>query len=93
MITNGEPKETVTRIRAKMQAQSVIPPSARIYGHAEDVELTCVYGGSTNAEDNTYARATPTGSMKLQVDNPGAQGFFKPGKKYYVTIEEAADQS
>jgi hypothetical protein len=76
-----------------MQAQSVIPPGARLYGTNEEVELSAVYGGSTNAEDNTYARATPTGRLQLQIDNPSAQGFFKPGKKYYVDISEVPEET
>lgn len=74
-----------------MQAQTVIPPSATMYGRSESVKLVAVYGGSTNAEDNTFASATPGGSLELNVDNPSAQGFFKPGKKYYIDITEAPD--
>lgn len=59
--------------------------------YSETPKLTAVYGGSTNAEDNTYARATPSGKAELQIDNDAAKGFFKPGKKYYVDFTEAAD--
>jgi hypothetical protein len=79
----------IQKVRAKMEAVMVIPPGARYYGNSEDVELLAVYGGSNNAEDNSYAQATPSGSMKLQVSNPAVQGFFKPGKKYYIDITEA----
>lgn len=77
---------SATKVRAKMQVQTVIPPSAQLYGQSEIVEMTAVYGGSTNAEDNTYARATPTGSLKLTIDNPNAQGVYKPGQKCYIDI-------
>lgn len=79
------------KIRAKMQAQTVIPPEATMYGRSETVKLVAVYGGSTNAEDNTFATASPSGSLKLVIDNPSAQGFFKPGKKYYIDIVEAPE--
>lgn len=36
-------------------------------------------------------KATPSGNMELVIDNPDAQGFLKPLKKYYITITEAAD--
>jgi len=53
----------------------------------EEVEFTAVYGGSP--EDNTYAKATPSGSLKLFVDNDAAKGAFEPGKAYYVDITPA----
>ena len=59
--------------------------------YADDVEFACVYGNSTNAEDNTFASATPSGGMKLCVNNPAVRGLFKPGKKYYVDITEAPE--
>lgn len=74
-----------------MLAQTVIPVGAQIYNSGETVKLQAVYGGTTNAEDNSYASATPSGSMELQITNVDAHGFFKPGKKYYVNITEAVD--
>ncbi len=50
--------------------------------------MSAVYGGSTNAEDNSFASATPSGHMQLTITNPDVRGFFKPGKKYYVDITE-----
>ena len=71
-------------IKAKMQVSQVT-----ISEYSETPELHCVYTGTP--EDNTFAKATPSGSCKMQIDNPEVKGFFKPGKKYYVTFEEAAD--
>ena len=69
-----------------MQVQSI-----EVNTYSETPKLTAVYGGSSNAEDNSYAKATPSGKLELQIDNDGAKGFFKPGKKYFVDITEAAD--
>ncbi len=69
-----------------MQVQDV-----KVTTYAETPTLTAVYGGSSNAEDNTFAKATPSGGAHLQIDNDSAKGFFKPGKKYYVDFTEAAD--
>lgn len=69
-----------------MQVQEII-----VNTYSETPKLTAVYGGSANAEDNTYAKATPSGKLELQIDNDAAKGFFKPGKKYYVEISEASD--
>ena len=60
-------KETMSNIRAKMQVQSIEQTT-----YSENVKLTCVYGGSKNAEDNTYPKATPSGGMNFQIDNPPA---------------------
>lgn len=73
-------------IRAKMQVQEIA-----VTTYSETPKLTPVFGGGTNAEDNTYSKATPSGKLELQIDNPAAKGFFVPGKKYYVDITEAAE--
>lgn len=71
-------------IKAKMQVATVTTDE-----YSETPKLHGVYTGTP--EDNTYAKATPSASCEMRIDNPDAQGFFKPGKKYYVTFEEAAD--
>lgn len=58
--------------------------SVLLDGYQETVKLRAVYGGSTNAEDNTYASATPSGSIELCVNNKAAQGKLRPGQKFYV---------
>lgn len=55
----------------------------------EHVELSVVTGGS--AEDQAFYGSSPGGEVKIQIANPAAKGFFKPGKKYYATFEEAAE--
>lgn len=70
------------KIRAKMTCQEVTKTA---YG-AEKVRMTAVYGGSTNAEDNTFAKATPSGTLELQIDNPEAQGVVTPGSSFYVEL-------
>lgn len=60
--------------------------AVRDTGYSDVVNLSPVYGGSTNAEDNTFAKATPGGSMELQIDNPTARGLFKHGQEYYVDL-------
>lgn len=71
-----------------MQAQSVIPAGSRVHNPStEEVELHAVYGrdGSANKE---WAKSTPSGSLKLAIDNSAVHGFFKPGREYYVDIHE-----
>ncbi len=62
-------------------------------GYSEAVRMTPVYGGTKNAEDNTFAAATPGGKLELTVDNKTVHGFFKPGRKYYVDITECPEDA
>lgn len=66
-------------IRAKMSLQMV-----QVVEGGETWKFFAVYGGSSNPEDNTYASATPSGSIELQVTNKALHGILKPGQKYYV---------
>lgn len=42
-------------------------------------------------EDQKYAKATPTGEIKIMVDNPAALAQFELGKSYYVDFTPAGD--
>lgn len=66
-------------MRAKMSVQSVARTS-----YSEIVEMSAVYGGSTNKEDNSFAAATPSGSIRLQIDNKELHGVYNPGDTFYV---------
>lgn len=66
-------------MRAKMSVASVLRQ-----GYSEEVKLNAVYGGSTNAEDNTYASATPSGSITLQITNKALHGKLSPDDVFYV---------
>lgn len=49
-------------------------------------EFTAVYDTET-PEDQRFAKATPSGSLTIQVDNPDVS--FEPGKAYYLDITPA----
>lgn len=68
----------MTTTRAKFICNSV---TIRAHGGRE-VALGVVYAGSD--ENNRFAKATPSGTLTMQVDNPGAACQFEPGKSYYV---------
>jgi hypothetical protein len=53
------------------------------------VELSVVSGDTP--EDKVFNASSPGGELKLQIINESAKGFFKAGKKYYVSFEEAPD--
>ena len=70
-------------IVAKMRCWNAPPKD----GDLEIVELNAV-ADSTGA-NKSWAQATPSGHVRLQIANPAAQGFIKQGKEYIVTIREA----
>ena len=38
-------------------------------------------------EHRRFAKATPSGELRMQIDNPAALEYFKPGEKYYLTLD------
>lgn len=54
----------------------------------EEVKMSVVTGATE--ENKSFSRATPTGSLQINIDEPKALGFFKAGKQYLLTFEEAA---
>ena len=55
-----------------------------------EVELGAVYGGSTNAEDNSYSAATPSGKITMTLTNPDAVAKLPIGGVFYVDFTPAA---
>lgn len=79
----------MTKIRAKIQIGSAIKQSE--WGGGETITAHGVYGGDTNAEDNTFSAATPSLSLQMHVSNPDAIGVLVQGKKYYLDFTEAPE--
>lgn len=52
------------------------------------VELTAVYDDGT-PENQRYAKATPSGSISLTIDNPPAAAQFELGKVFYLDFTPA----
>ncbi len=71
-----------------MRAKMVIREVTRL----ENVEQlvmkpVCKSGGYPQDgldEDNTFAKFSPAGELKLTVANPALFGKFNPGEKYYL---------
>lgn len=68
-------------MRAKMQIQSV---AKQLGGYSEVVEMAAVYGGNSNDEDNSFAKTTPSGTIRLQIANKELHGVYQPGDTFYV---------
>ena len=52
------------------------------------VTLIPVYD-HTIPEDVRYAKATPSGTIQLMIDNPPAEEHFQLGQAYYVDFAKA----
>ena len=71
-------------VRAKFQVTKV---AKTLYGQAE-VTLTPQYDALIE-EDRRFAKATPSGTIQLYIDNPLASDYLALGKFFYVDFSEA----
>lgn len=77
----------ISSVVAKMTC-SVVETEDRGVFKQHKVKLGAVYG--TEGENKDFSDATPSGECWMQISNGRpAAGFFKPGKKYFVTFTEA----
>jgi len=53
--------------------------------YQQNVRLAAVYD-TANAEDVSFAEATPSGTLTIFVNNPVVVGSFKPGQNYYLDL-------
>lgn len=71
-------------MRAKMQITKI----ELHQGPLEVISMNAVaksssYPADGSDEDNSYARWSPSGELKLTVANTALHGRFKPGQKFY----------
>lgn len=71
-------------LKCKFHCNSIITDT-----YSEEAKLSAIYARNEaeNKEDNQFSEATPSGNLNIQVSNPDAKGFFKPGIEYYLKIE------
>lgn len=58
------------------------------HGPSQEVHLRAEYDEALD-EDRRFAKASPSGDLKVFITNPAIDGFFEPGKTYYLTITPA----
>lgn len=70
-------------VKAKFRCTSVTNHD----GGTETCSFVPVSGGSD--ENKQWSKYTPSGRLEMSITADGAQGQFKPGREYYLTIVEA----
>ncbi len=85
----------MTLMRAKMRVTNVQALSDE-NGNVRQEHLTLVPVGKSNGyppdgsdEDNTFARWTPSGELKLTVQNPALLGKLPVDARFYVDFTPA----
>lgn len=77
----------MTTVRAKFMCTTENSKRYSTNGDPTRVyEFMAIYD-MQSPEDQRYAKATPTGNMSINVDNPAVS--FEPGKAYYLDITPA----
>lgn len=69
-----------------------------LHGHSEQIVARPVcksgsYPADGSDEDNTFAKFSPSGDLRLTIANPALLGIYKPGQRFYVDwtpVEEPA---
>lgn len=74
----------MTNFRAKVMVQKVTEHGDAIEVIANPVCSCKPYGPNGESEDNTFARYTPSGEIKLWINNPDLKDKIKVEQKFYV---------
>jgi hypothetical protein len=85
-------------MRAKFQVNGVEVTKSGDVTVSELVTMSAVcgskpFGTNGESEDNTFARWTPFGEVKLQINNPELFGKHKQGQKFYADFTEVVEQA
>jgi len=51
---------------------------------AQIVRMNPSYVSNPSNPNHAFWKATPTGNLEMQISNPSAFDFFKPGKSYWL---------
>lgn len=73
-------------LRAKFSVTSV----TNFPDQSQAVNLHAVTSGSE--ENKSFSKYTPWGELKINITNPDAINFFKPGDEIYLNFSRQADE-
>ena len=74
-------KKTRAKFYCNTQTQHAWSDQARTF------RFQAVYDPDGSSEDQAFSRATPAGTLEIQVDKP--ESYFTVGKYYYLDFTEA----
>lgn len=75
-----------------LRAKFIVTQITKHSDGAETVELGAANGrkDTVNAQ---WSKWTPSGNLRMQINNPEAQGKLIPGKYYFLDISEASEDA
>ena len=74
------------KVRAKFRCEGV----ENFGSDYNEVELTAVTGNAEeNPENVQFNKYTPSGTLKMGIDNENLVNYFEPGKEYYLDFTPA----
>jgi len=76
----------MTTVRSKMHLVSITE-----HEHGGNTLRFETRYDDTIPEDQRFQKATPTGYIEMQIDNPSAYAMFEIGKDYYVDFNRHVD--
>ena len=56
-----------------------------------EITLNAVFDNGLDAENSSFAKATPSGCITFQLNNPALAEEFKAGETYYVTFSKTRE--
>lgn len=75
-------------VRAKFKVTSITHFNNDPHNYMADVNLTAVHG----ADNRTWSKWTPSGSLKMSITNPEAVARLELGKHYFLDFSPAPDK-
>lgn len=90
-----EHDEGAVRARATIYTPDGADPGWMRYvrgKHHERVVMAPVTSGGPDDPNAQWAEASPSGSFEMQIDNPGAWGYFEVGQDYRLEITKRQPQ-
>jgi hypothetical protein len=78
-----------TVLVAKMKGNAVYQWPQSPEFPTEHVQLSAVYSEDSADPNNEWSKATPGGTLQLNINNPAAHGRVKPEREYFVFVVEA----
>lgn len=86
---DGRPEAAGAHSIAKFKCESITD----FGGTSKQAHLTTVYSSLLDEgfeEDKLFTKYTPSGELKMTIDNPAASIQFEPGKVYYLVFLKAS---